>query len=117
VGYQDNELSFWLFISWVIEQTSKEGFANFSEGPVVVGAGARIGVQAADMKFLLKKCLRKKAPEMKPGAILDAVISQSSATACKCLLYKLADYKRGKEFGDPDLLIVISDPNMTHPEL
>lgn len=48
------------------------------------------------MKFLLKKCLRKKAPEMKPGAILDAVISQSSATACKCLLYKLADYKRGK---------------------
>lgn len=48
------------------------------------------------MKFLLKKCLRKKAPEMKPGAILDAVISQSSATACKCLLYKLADYKRGE---------------------
>lgn len=51
---------------------------------------------AGGMKFLLKKCLRKKAPEMKPGAILDAVISQSSATACRCLLYKLADYKRGK---------------------
>ncbi|XP_060665201.1 uncharacterized protein LOC132797442 [Drosophila nasuta] len=52
------------------------------------------------MKFLLKKCLRKKAPEMKPGAILDAVISQSSATACKCLLYKLADYKRGGDLID-----------------
>ncbi|XP_030381037.1 uncharacterized protein LOC115628914 [Scaptodrosophila lebanonensis] len=52
------------------------------------------------MKFFLKKCLRKKAPEMKPGAILDAVISQSSATACKCLLYKLADYKRGGDLID-----------------
>ncbi|XP_064555396.1 uncharacterized protein iav [Drosophila montana] len=52
------------------------------------------------MKFLLKKCLRKKAPEMKPGAILDAVISQSSATACRCLLYKLADYKRGGDLID-----------------
>ncbi|XP_034490882.1 uncharacterized protein LOC117794351 [Drosophila innubila] len=52
------------------------------------------------MKFLLKKCLRKKAPEMKPGAILDAVISQSSASACKCLLYKLADYKRGGDLID-----------------
>ncbi|KAH8306576.1 hypothetical protein KR018_002855 [Drosophila ironensis] len=52
------------------------------------------------MRFLLKKCLRKKAPEMKPGAILDAVISQSSATACKCLLYKLADYKRGGDLID-----------------
>ncbi|ALC48690.1 iav [Drosophila busckii] len=52
------------------------------------------------MKFLLKKCLRKKTPEMKPGAILDAVISQSNATACKCLLYKLADYKRGGDLID-----------------
>ncbi|XP_037932563.1 uncharacterized protein LOC119667344 [Teleopsis dalmanni] len=52
------------------------------------------------MKFFLKKCLRKKPPEMKPGAILDAVISQSSATATKCLLYKLADFKQGGDLID-----------------
>ncbi|XP_037824937.1 uncharacterized protein LOC119613071 [Lucilia sericata] len=52
------------------------------------------------MKIFLKKCLRKKPQEMKPGAILDAVISQSSATANKCLLYKLADYKRGGDLID-----------------
>nr|XP_036232016.1 uncharacterized protein LOC106625964 [Bactrocera oleae] len=52
------------------------------------------------MKFFLKKCLRKKPEEMKPGAILDAVISQSSPTANKCLLYKLADYKRGGDLID-----------------
>ncbi|XP_017477011.1 PREDICTED: uncharacterized protein LOC108367006 [Rhagoletis zephyria] len=52
------------------------------------------------MKFFLKRCLRKKPEEMKPGAILDAVISQSSPTANKCLLYKLADYKRGGDLID-----------------
>lgn len=66
------------------------------------------------MKFLLKKCLRKKAPEMKPGAILDAVISQSSATACKCLLYKLADYKRGKYL--PPRVEGVAVPQL-HPSL
>lgn len=45
------------------------------------------------MKFTWKPC-RKKKPEPNPGAILDQVISQSSSSAC--LLYKLADYKRGK---------------------
>uniref|UniRef100_A0A1B0BB69 Ion transport domain-containing protein n=1 Tax=Glossina palpalis gambiensis TaxID=67801 RepID=A0A1B0BB69_9MUSC len=52
------------------------------------------------MKFFLKKCLRKRPQEMKPGAILDAVISQSSATTNKCLLYKLADFKRGGDLID-----------------
>ncbi|XP_017492879.1 PREDICTED: transient receptor potential cation channel subfamily V member 5, partial [Rhagoletis zephyria] len=52
------------------------------------------------MKFFLKRCLHKKPEEMKPGAILDAVISQSSPTANKCLLYKLADYKRGGDLID-----------------
>ncbi|XP_067635994.1 uncharacterized protein iav [Eurosta solidaginis] len=52
------------------------------------------------MKFFLKRYLRKKPEEMKPGAILDAVISQSSPTANKCLLYKLADYKRGGDLID-----------------
>ena len=41
-----------------------------------------------------KRC-RKRKPEPKPGEILDQVISQSSSSANKCLLYKLADYKRG----------------------
>lgn len=44
---------------------------------------------------LLKIC-RKKKHETKPGEILDQVISQSSSSANKCLLYKLANYKRGK---------------------
>ncbi|XP_013102765.2 transient receptor potential cation channel subfamily V member 1 [Stomoxys calcitrans] len=52
------------------------------------------------MRIFMKKCLRKKPQEMKPGAILDAVISQSSATASKCLLYKLADFKRGGDLID-----------------
>ncbi|XP_073834263.1 transient receptor potential cation channel subfamily V iav [Musca autumnalis] len=52
------------------------------------------------MRLFMKKCLRKKPQELKPGAILDAVISQSSATASKCLLYKLADYKRGGDLID-----------------
>lgn len=43
---------------------------------------------------LLKIC-RKKKHETKPGEILDQVISQSSSSANKCLLYKLANYKRG----------------------
>lgn len=46
------------------------------------------------MKFF-KKCFKKKKPELKPGEILDQVISQSSATANKCLLYKLANFKGG----------------------
>ncbi|XP_059616781.1 uncharacterized protein LOC132261808 [Phlebotomus argentipes] len=49
------------------------------------------------MKFTWKPC-RKKKPEPNPGAILDQVISQSSSSAC--LLYKLADYKRGGELID-----------------
>ncbi|XP_055912069.1 uncharacterized protein LOC129946068 [Eupeodes corollae] len=52
------------------------------------------------MRFPFNKCFRKKEPEMKPGAILDQVISQSSATANRCLLYKLADYKRGGDLID-----------------
>lgn len=48
------------------------------------------------MKFLFSAC-RKKKHETKPGEILDQVISQSSASANKCLLYKLANYKRGEK--------------------
>lgn len=43
---------------------------------------------------------RKKKHEPKPGEILDQVISQSSASASKCLLYKLANYKRGGDLID-----------------
>lgn len=46
------------------------------------------------VKMLFKTC-RKKKHETKPGEILDQVISQSSSSANKCLLYKLANYKRG----------------------
>lgn len=45
---------------------------------------------------MLFKACRKKKHEAKPGEILDQVISQSSSIANKCLLYKLANYKRGK---------------------
>lgn len=45
---------------------------------------------------MLFKVCRKKKHEAKPGEILDQVISQSSSMANKCLLYKLANYKRGK---------------------
>lgn len=44
---------------------------------------------------MLFKICRKKKHEAKPGEILDQVISQSSSNANKCLLYKLANYKRG----------------------
>lgn len=44
---------------------------------------------------MLFKACRKKKHETKPGEILDQVISQSSSSANKCLLYKLANYKRG----------------------
>lgn len=47
------------------------------------------------IKMFFKVC-RKKKHEAKPGEILDQVISQSSSAANKCLLYKLANYKRGK---------------------
>lgn len=46
---------------------------------------------------MFKSC-RKKKPELNPGAILDQVISQSSRS--ECLLYKLADYKRGGDLID-----------------
>lgn len=45
---------------------------------------------------MLFKVCRKKKHEARPGEILDQVISQSSSIANKCLLYKLANYKRGK---------------------
>lgn len=47
------------------------------------------------LKMLFKAC-RKKKHEAKPGEILDQVISQSSSIANRCLLYKLANYKRGE---------------------
>lgn len=47
---------------------------------------------------MLFKFCRKKKHETKPGEILDQVISQSSSTANQCLLYKLANYKRGGAF-------------------
>lgn len=50
------------------------------------------------MKLFWKNCLKKKQQDLKPGAILDAVISQSSASANKCLLYKLADFKTGNYY-------------------
>lgn len=48
---------------------------------------------------LFRAC-RKKRHEAKPGEILDQVISQSSSSANKCLLYKLANYKRGGDLID-----------------
>ncbi|XP_037029755.1 uncharacterized protein LOC119069730 [Bradysia coprophila] len=49
---------------------------------------------------MLFKFCRKKKHETKPGEILDQVISQSSSTANQCLLYKLANYKRGGDLID-----------------
>lgn len=49
---------------------------------------------------MLFKICRKKRHETKPGEILDQVISQSSSIANKCLLYKLANYKRGGDLID-----------------
>ncbi|XP_031621236.1 transient receptor potential cation channel subfamily V member 4 isoform X2 [Contarinia nasturtii] len=49
---------------------------------------------------MLFKVCRKKKHEAKPGEILDQVISQSSSIANKCLLYKLANYKRGGDLID-----------------
>lgn len=48
------------------------------------------------MRKMLFKVCHKKKHEAKPGEILDQVISQSSSNANKCLLYKLANYKRGE---------------------
>lgn len=44
---------------------------------------------------LFFKAFQKKKQESRPGEILDQVISQSSSMANKCLLYKIANYKRG----------------------
>ncbi|XP_055383290.1 uncharacterized protein LOC129613315 [Condylostylus longicornis] len=49
------------------------------------------------LKKLFEKYCRKKK-QLKPGEILDQVISQSSSS--ECLLYKLADYKRGGDLID-----------------
>jgi hypothetical protein len=46
------------------------------------------------LKFL-KKFFRRRKPLEQGGAILDRVISQSTSAATTCLLYKLANYKRG----------------------
>lgn len=48
------------------------------------------------MKWNCRK--KKKIPQ--GGAILDQVISQSSSAENKCLLYKLANYKRGGDLID-----------------
>ena len=53
------------------------------------------------------KFCRKKKHETKPGEILDQVISQSSSNANKCLLYKLANYKRGNHFNSEHLQYLI----------
>lgn len=50
--------------------------------------------------MMFKRCCRKRKQETKPGEILDKVISQSSSSASKCILYKLANYKRGNGMND-----------------
>lgn len=78
---------------------------------VVAILNKQFGGKEVKMKFF-KRCFKKKKPELKPGEILDQVISQSSATANKCLLYKLANFKGGLYdfyLGQPEVLLFFID--------
>lgn len=48
---------------------------------------------------LFRGC-RKRRHTAQPGEILDQVISESTSAATNCLLYRLANYKRGGQLVD-----------------